>query len=273
MTTHARSAPRTRTTACVERQMAQTLQKLNGSPDGCNPAASVTSTKLLHTSVGKDLASVTVSFGVAIDGRGTMRDGFVRIRCVHGGPTSDFRYSTIGDDRTQSRYEINTLADCTKSGIDPVPKTFACLDSACVEVDPPGSGVPKDVCDRICINPDSKYVTVHQRRVRAVVGSDPRRGQGDVRGTLRSSQPQVIVCVFVCCLGSKWCTVAPVCHINNHALSFDALVVPTSTLLCVRVSFRALAHRVHTTSHLCARVPSRTPSCTLKYISIYVLSS
>jgi hypothetical protein len=173
MTTHARSAPRTRTIACVETQMAQTLQKSNGSSDGCYPAASVTGTKLLHTPVGKDLASVTVSFGVAIDGGGTMRDGFVRIRCVNGGPTSDFRYSTVGDDRTQSRYEIDTLADCTKSGVDPVPKTFACLDGACVEVDPPGSGVPKDVCDRICINPDSKYVCINGV---CTPSSDPTRG-------------------------------------------------------------------------------------------------
>ena len=165
---------------CFQHQVAQTITN-SGSPDGCYPAADVTGTTLTYTSgsAPSTLASVTVFFGVHTDGGGTQRDAFVRIRCVAGGPTSAFQYATIGDQGHQSQYEISTVADCTKSGIGPSPpppppsETFVCVNGTCVAAAPPGSGVPKDVCDRICLNPDSKYVC---KEGVCVPSTDPTRG-------------------------------------------------------------------------------------------------
>jgi hypothetical protein len=71
------------------------------------------------TSGSDTLASVTVNFNVHTDHGGTQRDGFVKITCVAGGPTSNFRYTTVGDNGHASQYEIDTTADC--SGGAPAP--------------------------------------------------------------------------------------------------------------------------------------------------------
>ena len=48
---------------------------------------------------------------------------------------------------------------------------FDCLSGACVPS--AGGGVPKDVCERACIGPDTKYVCDHNQ---CVVSADPSKG-------------------------------------------------------------------------------------------------
>jgi hypothetical protein len=48
---------------------------------------------------------------------------------------------------------------------------FACLSGTCVAA--ADGGVPKDVCERICLNPDAKYVCVHGK---CEVSTDPNKG-------------------------------------------------------------------------------------------------
>ena len=157
--------------------MAQTFMSSDGSPQGCFPAADVIGTTLTFTagSAPNTVASVTVFFNIHTDGGGSQRDGFIKITCKDGGPTSNFVYTTVGDTGHSSQYEIDTTADCSKSGISPSPpppsNSFACLNGTCV--DAPGSGVPKDVCDRICLKPDAKYVCDHDK---CVPSPDPSRG-------------------------------------------------------------------------------------------------
>jgi hypothetical protein len=164
--------------------MAQTYQNTDGTPGGCYPAADVRGTTLTYTagSAPNTLASVTVFFNIHTDGGGAQRDGFVKIKCVPGGPTSDFRYTTVGDTGHSSQYEIDTVADCSRSGggppqppgpPPPSSPTFDCLNGTCVSAFPPGSGVPKDVCERICIKPDTKYLCKGDV---CVPSSDPTRG-------------------------------------------------------------------------------------------------
>ena len=154
--------------------MAQTYQNADGTPATCFPAADVIGTTLTYTRTAgtNTLASVTVFFNIHTDEGGAQRDAFITIKCVSGGPTSDFRYTTVGDTGHNSQYEIHTVADCSKSGGGP-PLTFSCLDGTCVSSFPPGSGVPKDVCDRICIKPDTKYVCKSDVCVPSL---DPTRG-------------------------------------------------------------------------------------------------
>ncbi len=99
-------------------QLAQTRQDASGQPAGCYPAADVQGTTLTCTagSSANTLASVTVNFNVHTDSGGTQRDGFIQITCQAGGPTSNFAYSTIGDQGHQSQYEIDTTADCSNAG-------------------------------------------------------------------------------------------------------------------------------------------------------------
>ena len=74
-----------------------------------------------------------------------------------------------------TRYEIDVSADCSKSGVGPSPPppsgSYACLNGTCVPA--AGGGVPKDVCDRICLNPDTKFVC---ERDQCVPSTDPGRG-------------------------------------------------------------------------------------------------
>eukprot|EP00038_Savillea_parva_P005006 m.145963 g.145963 ORF g.145963 m.145963 type:complete len:275 (-) comp11637_c1_seq4:50-874(-) len=137
--------------------MAQTFQN-NGQPSGCYPAADVAGTKMYYTrgETAGSLASVTVVFGVHTDGTGTQRDGFITIKCVKGGPTDNFQYSTIGDEGHQSVYEIDTAADCEHSGDDD--ELYVCKGGDCVQA-PTGKGVSKAICESACIGP-SKYVCV-----------------------------------------------------------------------------------------------------------------
>eukprot|EP00035_Acanthoeca_spectabilis_P020364 m.432495 g.432495 ORF g.432495 m.432495 type:complete len:282 (+) comp17443_c0_seq1:45-890(+) len=94
--------------------MAQTYQDAQGNPAGCYPAADVVGSTLAYTAGngGTGVASVTIDFNVHTDAGGTQRDGFVKITCVKGGPTSGFAYTTVGDTGHQSQYEIDTTADC-----------------------------------------------------------------------------------------------------------------------------------------------------------------
>lgn len=101
--------------------MAQTYQKLDGSPDGCYAAAGIPNTALTYTAgtAPNLLASVTVNFGTHRDGSGTERAGFIRITCSTGGPTTNFVYTTSGDSQHPSKYEIDTTADCAAAGGSP----------------------------------------------------------------------------------------------------------------------------------------------------------
>mmetsp|Transcript_103889 Transcript_103889/g.144561 ORF Transcript_103889/g.144561 Transcript_103889/m.144561 type:complete len:281 (+) Transcript_103889:289-1131(+) len=101
--------------------MAQTYQDANGNPKGCFPCADVQGSKLAYTAGFGGLQSVTVNFNVHTDSGGTQRDGFIKIACQSGGPTSNFQYTTVGDVGHQMQYEIHTTADCTRSGIEPSP--------------------------------------------------------------------------------------------------------------------------------------------------------
>ena len=53
----------------------------------------------------------------------------------------------------------------------PPSNAYACLNGKCVES--PGSGVPKDICDRVCVNPDAKYVCNNDK---CVLSLNPTRG-------------------------------------------------------------------------------------------------
>jgi len=101
--------------------MAQTYQDASGNPTGCYPAADVQGSTLAYTAGGNGLQSVTIDFNVHTDSGGTQRDGFIKITCAAGGPTSNFQYTTVGDQGHQSQYEIDTTADCSNSGINPGP--------------------------------------------------------------------------------------------------------------------------------------------------------
>jgi hypothetical protein len=76
---------------------------------GCHPAVDVQGSTLAYSmnSASDTLASVTVDFNVHTDQGGSQRAGFIKIKCVDGGPTSNFRYTTIGDEGHVSTYEID----------------------------------------------------------------------------------------------------------------------------------------------------------------------
>eukprot|EP00037_Helgoeca_nana_P025415 m.278099 g.278099 ORF g.278099 m.278099 type:complete len:315 (+) comp26939_c0_seq5:82-1026(+) len=101
--------------------MAQTYQDPSGNPAGCYPAADVQGTTLSYSMNGAVLASVTVNFAVHTDSGGTQRDGFIKITCQSGGPTSNFAYTTVGDAGHASQYEIDVVADCSGGGGPPPP--------------------------------------------------------------------------------------------------------------------------------------------------------
>ena len=154
--------------------MARTFQTSDGSPDGCYPVAVLTGTTLTYTAAPDDsLASVTVFFNVYTNASGWQRDGFMMIECVGDGPTSDFAYSTVGDDGHASQYEIRVMADCSPNPPSPPKKEYACDSGECVAVQQPNKGIPKVVCDSICIKPDAKYAC---QRDTCVPTSDPTRG-------------------------------------------------------------------------------------------------
>ena len=161
-------------------QMAQTYQNSDGSPAGCSPSADIIGTTMTYTagSTAGTLQSVTVFFNIHTDGGGAQRDGFIRITCVKGGPTRDFRYTTVGDTGHSSQYEIDTTADCYASAppAPPAPPSspeYVCNNATCEKIRPPGRGIPGDVCERTCINPNSKFVCVENA---CVLSSDPDRG-------------------------------------------------------------------------------------------------
>ena len=145
--------------------MAQTYLNTDGTPGGCYPAADVIGTTLTYTagSAPNTLASVTVFFNIHTDGGGAQRDGFIRITCQTGGPTSNFVYTAVGDTGHSSQYEIDTTADCERSGLTPPPppppppQGYACLDGACMMVENI-IGVPLNVCQEMCLH---KYVCVN----------------------------------------------------------------------------------------------------------------
>ena len=148
----------------ISSQMAQTYQNADGSPAGCYPAADVIGTTLTFTagSTPNTLASVTVFFNIHTDGGGAQRDGFIRITCQTGGPTSNFAYTTVGDTGHSSQYEVDTTADCERSGLTPPPppppppQGYACLDGTCMMVENV-TGVPLNVCQEMCLQ---KYMCV-----------------------------------------------------------------------------------------------------------------
>jgi hypothetical protein len=157
-------------------QMAQTYQNADGSPAGCYPAADVIGTTMTYTggSAPNTLASVTVFFNTINissteeefnDDGGAQRvnetDGFIKITCLTGGPTSNFAYTTVGD--TGNSSQIDTTADCQRSGLSPPPPPppppqagYACLDGACMMVENV-TGVPLNVCQEMCLQ---KYMCV-----------------------------------------------------------------------------------------------------------------
>lgn len=98
--------------------MAQTYVDASGNPAGCYPAADVQGTTLTYSAgtAAGTLASVTVNFNVHTDAGGTQRDGFIRITCVTGGRTSNYQYTTVGDQGHESQYEIDSTADCSAAG-------------------------------------------------------------------------------------------------------------------------------------------------------------
>jgi hypothetical protein len=145
--------------------MAQTYLNTDGTVGGCFPAADVIGTTLTFTagSTPNTLAAVTVFFNIHTDGGGAQRDGFIRITCKTGGPTSNFVYTTVGDTGHSSQYEVDTTADCERSGLTPPPppppppQGYACLDGTCMMVEDV-IGVPLNVCQEMCLH---KYVCVN----------------------------------------------------------------------------------------------------------------
>eukprot|EP00041_Stephanoeca_diplocostata_P025383 m.661802 g.661802 ORF g.661802 m.661802 type:complete len:363 (+) comp22737_c2_seq1:1838-2926(+) len=93
--------------------VAQTYQA-GGSPAGCYPAANLADTQMFYSAVDGRITSVTVSFGIHIDGNGEQRDAFIQIRCSPLA-TAPFRYSTIGDQGHPAQYEIDVEAPCIHS--------------------------------------------------------------------------------------------------------------------------------------------------------------
>jgi len=155
--------------------MAQTYQDASGSPAGCYPAADVQGTTMTFTAnADSSLASVTINFNVHTDAGGTQRDGFVKIQCQPGGPTSDFRYSTVGDQGHPSQYEVDTTADCANSGGGPPgppgppsppagPTGYWCVaNTTCLygpQPNPTYKGGTEDECKAICHPPAYQCVS------------------------------------------------------------------------------------------------------------------
>lgn len=131
--------------------MAQTYQDALGNPAGCYPVGDVMGSTLSYTAgpSGKGVASVTVDFSVNTDPGGTQRDGFIKIACVPGGPTSNFAYSTVGDRGHQSVYEIDVTADCTNSNPGPPPPEtlYKCQGKQCIPAERGGSYT---ACEQVC---------------------------------------------------------------------------------------------------------------------------
>jgi hypothetical protein len=101
--------------------MAQTYQDPSGNPAGCYPAADVQGSQLSYTMTGDVIGSVTLNFNVHTDSGGSQRDGFIKIACQSGGPTSNFVYTTVGDAGHPSQYEVDVVADCSGGGPAPPP--------------------------------------------------------------------------------------------------------------------------------------------------------
>lgn len=64
-----------------------------GRPAGCYAVADVNGATLTYTAQpdGTGVASVTIDFNVHTDSGGNQRDGFIKVTCVSGGPTDNFR--------------------------------------------------------------------------------------------------------------------------------------------------------------------------------------
>eukprot|EP00041_Stephanoeca_diplocostata_P001702 m.21060 g.21060 ORF g.21060 m.21060 type:complete len:134 (-) comp12290_c0_seq2:172-573(-) len=93
------------------------------------------------------ITSVTVSFGIHIDGSGNQRDAFIQVKCDPDA-TQPYKYSTIGDQGHPSQYEIDVTAPCDSS--EPPSPSYTCWNNTCV-----GSlvGVPINDCQAACKEP------------------------------------------------------------------------------------------------------------------------